>query len=411
MFDIQIHAARRAAVQAAMRREGGGAMLLPAADEKIRNADNHHPFRQDSDFAWVTGFDEPEGAALLLADPAQGKSGLVMFVRPKDREREIWDGFRAGVEGAVSGYGADAAHPVADMEAKLEEHLARGGTLWYRLGFSREWDERVVRIVQRLRARVRTGVRAPDPVRDPGSILHELRLVKAPEELTQLRRAAEITAEAHLAAMRDGRPGAREYQVQSEIEYAFRRRGGSGPGYGTIVATGANATVLHYRAGNAELQAGELCLVDAGGEYGLYTADVTRTFPVSGEFTKPQRQAYDVVLSAEIAGIEAVRPGATLDEIHDLVVRKLVEGMIGLGLLQGTPEERIADASYKKYYMHRTSHWLGMDVHDVGAYHRDGQARALVAGNVLTVEPGLYVAPDDAQAPEAMTKVSMCSRR
>src|SRR5512137_2905327 len=327
MFDIQIHAARRAAVQAAMRREGGGAMLLPAADEKARNADNHFPFRQDSDFAWLTGFDEPEGAALVLADPAEGRSGLVLFVRPRDREREIWDGFRAGVEGAVSTHGADAAHPVAEMEAKLEEHLARGGPLWYRLGFSREWDERVVRIVQKLRARVRTGVRAPDPVRDPGSILHEQRLVKAPEEIDRLRRAAEITAEAHMAAMRDGRPGAREYQVQSEIEYAFRRRGGSGPGYGTIVAAGANATILHYQAGEAELKSGDLCLVDAGGEFGLYTADVTRTFPVSGEFTKAQRRAYDVVLAAEEAGIAAVRPGVTIDAIHDVFLRRLVEGM------------------------------------------------------------------------------------
>jgi len=402
MFDIQTHAARRAAVQAAMRLEGGGAMLLPAATEKARNADNHHLFRQDSDFAWVTGFDEPEGAALLLADPAEGKSGLVMFVRPKDREREIWDGYRAGVEGAVSGFGADAAHPVADMDAKLEEYLVRGGTLWYRLGFSREWDERVVAVLQRLRARIRQGVHAPDPVRNPGSILHELRLVKSPEEVERLRRAAEITAEAHLAAMRDGRPGAREYQVQSEIEYAFRRRGGSGPGYGTIVATGKNATVLHYRAGDAELKAGELCLVDAGGEVGLYTADVTRTFPVSGEFTKAQRRAYDVVLAAEEAGMAAVRPGVTVDAIHDLVVWKLVEGMIALGLLAGTPGERIADGSYKRYYMHRTSHWLGMDVHDVGGYHEEGVSRRLVAGNVLTVEPGLYVAADDSTAPEEL---------
>ncbi len=407
MFDIQIHAARRAAVQDAMRHEGGGAMLLPAADEKVRNAGNHHPFRQDSDFAWVTGFDEPEGAALLFADPAPGKSGLVMFVRPKDREREIWDGFRAGVEGAVSAYGADAAHPVGEMEAKLEEYLARGGALWYRLGFSPEWDERVVRIIQKLRARIRTGVRAPDPVRDPGAVLHELRLVKSPEEVERLRRAAEITAEAHLAAMRDGRPGAREYQVQSEIEYAFRRRGGSGPGYGTIVATGQNATVLHYRAGNAELQAGELCLVDAGGEFGLYTADVTRTFPVSGEFTKAQRKAYDVVLAAQEAGIAAVRPGITIDALHDLVVRKLVEGMIALGLLHGIPGERIADGSYKKYYMHRTSHWLGMDVHDVGVYHLDGDSRPLAAGNVITVEPGLYVAADDTAAPAELRGVGI----
>ena len=407
MFDSTIHAARRAAVQAAMREQGGGAMLLPAADEKLRNADNHHPFRQDSDFAWVTGFDEPEGAALLLADPAPERSGLVMFVRPKDREREIWDGLRAGVEGAVAGYGADAAHPVAEMESKLEEHLARGGTLWYRLGFSREWDERVVRIIQKLRARIRTGIRAPDPVRDPGAVLHELRLVKSSEEVDRLRRAAEITAEAHMAAMRDGRPGAREYQVQSEIEYAFRRRGGSGPGYGTIVAAGANATILHYQAGEAELRSGDLCLVDAGGEYGLYTADVTRTFPVSGEFSKAQRKAYDVVLAAEEAGIAAVKPGVTIDGLHELVLNKLVEGMIAIGLLQGKPEERIADGSYKKYFMHRTSHWLGMDVHDVGSYHVDGNSRALVPGNVITVEPGLYVASDDAGAPAELRGIGI----
>ena len=407
MFDAKIHAARRAAVQAAMRRAGGGAMLLPAADEKERNAGNHHPFRQDSDFAWLTGFGEPEGAALLHADPAEGKSGLVLFVRPKDREREIWDGYRAGVEGAVADFGADAAHPVSEMEEKLETHLARGGTLWYRLGFSREWDERVVRILKSLRARARTGVHAPDPVRNPGAVLHELRLLKSAEEVEMLRRASEITAEAHLAAMRDGRPGTREYQVQSEIEYAFRRRGGNGPGYGTIVATGANATVLHYRAGDAELKAGELCLVDAGGEYGLYTADVTRTFPVSGEFTKPQRKAYEAVLAAELAGIEAVRPGATIDGIHALVVRKLVEGMIAIGLLRGSVDDRIADASYKRYYMHRTSHWLGMDVHDVGGYYEDGNSRALVPGMVITVEPGLYVAKDDAAAPAELRGVGI----
>jgi Xaa-Pro aminopeptidase len=285
------------------------------------------------------------------------------------------------------------------MEAKLEEHLARGGTLWYRLGFSREWDERVVRVIQKLRDRIRTGVHAPDPVRDPGAVLHELRLVKSPEEIDRLRHAAEITAEAHMAAMRDGRPGAREYQVQSEIEYAFLRRGGSGPGYGTIVAAGPNATILHYRAGNAELKSGDLCLVDAGAEFDLYTADVTRTFPVSGEFSKAQRKAYDVVLAAEEAGIAAVKPGITIDGLHDLVLKKLVEGMIAIGLLAGKPEERIADGSYKKYYMHRTSHWLGMDVHDVGSYHVDGNSRALVPGNVITVEPGLYVASDDAGAP------------
>jgi Xaa-Pro aminopeptidase len=234
-----------------------------------------------------------------------------------------------------------------------------------------------------------------------------MRLFKSEPEIRALAKAAEITAEAHMAAMRDGEPGRREYQVQAEIEYAFRRRGGSGPGYGTIVAAGANSTILHYRAGHAELKDGDVCLVDAGGEYAFYTADVTRTFPVSGDFTKPQRAAYDVVLEAQLAGMAAVKPGATLDEVHEIAVRVLTEGMVKLGLLQGDPAARVEDKSYRKYYMHRTSHWLGMDVHDVGAYHVDGKARPLEPGMVLTVEPGLYVAADDAGAPEALRGVGI----
>ena len=406
-FDPSVYVARRAAVVAAMRGSGGGVMLLPGAEERIRNADSEYTFRQDSDYAWLTGFEEPDGAALLFADPEAGKPGFVMFVRPKDPEREIWTGRRAGVDGAVAEFGAAAAHPVGEMETKLVEYLAGGGALWYRLGFARSWDERIVRVLDQVRAKTRTGARVPDPIRDPGGVLHELRIVKSEEEIARLRRAAEITAEAHLAAMRDGRPGVREYQVQSEIEYAFRRRGGSGPGYGTIVAAGANAVVLHYRAGDAELKEGELCLVDAGGEYGLYTADVTRTFPVSGEFSKPQRKVYDLVLAAQLAGIEAVRPGADLNAIHDIALRKLTEGMIDLGLLKGTVDERIADGSYKRYYMHRTSHWLGMDVHDVGAYYVDGKSRSLVPGMVLTIEPGLYIAAEDAEAPAELRGIGV----
>jgi Xaa-Pro aminopeptidase len=210
-----------------------------------------------------------------------------------------------------------------------------------------------------------------------------------------------------MAAMRDGSPGRREYQVQAEIEYAFRRRGGSGPGYGTIVASGANSTVLHYRAGDAVLRDGDVCLVDAGGEYEWYTADVTRTFPVSGEFSKPQRQLYDLCLAVQKEGIEAVRPGVTVDEIHDLTIRKLTEGFIALGLLKGTVEERIADKSYRKYYMHRTSHWLGMDVHDVGEYYAEGKSRPLAPGMVLTVEPGIYVAVDEEAAPAEMRGIGI----
>ena len=393
---------RRAEIARRMQAEGGGVMLLPAAVEKSRNSDSEYLFRQDSDFAYATGFDEPEGCALLFAD---GK--LVLVVRPKDPEREIWTGRRAGVEGAKEVYGAAEAIPAQEVETRLGDLVAGSGVLWYRLGHASGWDARVARMLCDLRARARSGVVAPSRIVDPSIVLHEMRLVKGEAELKLLRKAAEISAEAHLAAMRDGQAGRREYQVQAEIEYAFRRRGGSGPGYGTIVAAGANSTILHYRAGDAVLRDGEVCLVDAGGEYGFYTADVTRTFPVSGDFTKAQREAYEVVLDAQRLGIEAVKPGATLDEVHDLVVKRLTEGMIALGLLQGTAEERIADKAYRKYYMHRTSHWLGMDVHDVGAYHLGGKPRPLVPGMVLTVEPGLYVAADDALAPEGLRGVGI----
>jgi Xaa-Pro aminopeptidase len=401
-FDPELHAARRKAIIERMEREGGGVLLLPAADEKIRNADSEYLFRQDSDFAWVTGFDEPTGCALLFSD-----GRYVLFVRPRDPEREIWTGRRAGVEGAREVYGAAEAFPAAEVDARLAGLLDGAGTVWFRLGHDAAWDARLSRTLADLRARARTGTVAPTRVVDSGTILHELRLFKSPQELRALRKAAEITAEAHLAAMRDGQGGRREHQVQAEIEYAFRRRGGSGPGYGTIVAAGANATILHYRAGDAELRDGELCLVDAGGEYQFYTADVTRTFPVSGTFTKAQRAAYEVVLAAQQAGIDAVRPGATIDGIHELVVRRLTEGMIALGLLQGSVEERVGDRSFRKYYMHRTSHWLGMDVHDVGTYFVGGKSRALEPGMVLTVEPALYVPADDQAAPAELRGVGI----
>ncbi len=405
--DPRPYAARRAAVREAMRKLGGGVMVLPAADERIRNADNEYLFRQDSDFLYLTGLEEPTGCAVIASDPPAGAPGFVLFVRPRDREREIWNGLRAGVEGAKATYGADEAWPVAEMETKLGQLLDQPGPLWFRLGQDRGWDERMARVLNGLRARIRSGARTPDVIVDPGKVLHEMRLVKGPEEIARLRRAAEVTAEAHLAAMRDGRPGAREYQVQSEIEYAFRRRGGSGPGYGTIVAAGPNSCILHYRAGDAVLRDGDVCLVDAGGEYGNYTADVTRTFPVSGSFTPAQRQLYELVLAAQLDAIEAVKPGATVDGIHDVSVRRLTEGMIRLGLLEGDADERIADGSYRRYYMHRTSHWLGLDVHDAGQYYVDGKSRPLVPGMVLTVEPGLYVAADDEKAPEAMRGVGI----
>ncbi|BDG04982.1 aminopeptidase P N-terminal domain-containing protein [Anaeromyxobacter oryzae] len=404
-FDPTVYATRRARIFEEMERRGGGVMVLPAADEKLRNHDAEYLFRQDSDHAWAVGLDEPQGCAVFAA--RKGERKLVLFVRPRDREREIWTGRRAGLEGAKELYGADEAYLVADMDTRLPDLVEGAATLWWRIGFDEAWDARLPRILAGLRSAARLGKMPPGGVVDPGRILHELRLVKAPDEIAKLRRAAEITAEAHMAAMRDGQPGRKEFQVQAEIEYAFRRRGGTGPGYGTIVAAGANSTILHYRAGDAPLKDGDVCLVDAGGEYDWYTADVTRTFPVSGEFTKPQRTLYDLCLGVQKDAILAVRAGATIDGIHEGVVRKLTEGLIGLGLLQGTVDERIADKSFRKYYMHRTSHWLGMDVHDVGDYYVDGKSRALVPGMVVTIEPGIYVAEDDEAAPKEMRGVGI----
>jgi Xaa-Pro aminopeptidase len=404
-FDPKLHAARRARIFDEMERRGGGVMILPAADEKQRNADSEYLFRQDSDYAWTVGLDEPLGAAVLVA--MGGTRKLVLFVRPRDPETEIWNGQRVGVEGAKEIVGADEAYVVAELDEKLAALVEGAPTLWFRIGFDASWDARLSRTLGELRAGGRMGKRPPGAVVDPGRIVHELRLVKAPEEIAHLRKAAEITAEAHMAAMRDGSPGRREYQVQAEIEYAFRRRGGSGPGYGTIVAAGANSTILHYRAGDAPLLDGQVCLVDAGGEYEWYTADVTRTFPISGAFTPAQRDLYALCLATQKEAIEAVAPGATLDAIHDAVVRRLTEGLIGLGLLAGTVDERIADKSFRKYYMHRTSHWLGLDVHDVGDYYVDGKSRPLVPGMVLTIEPGLYVAAEDETAPRELRGVGI----
>jgi Xaa-Pro aminopeptidase len=405
VFDPKLHAARRARVFEEMERRGGGVMVLPAADEKQRNADSEYLFRQDSDYAWTIGLDEPMGAAVLIA--RRGERKLVLFVRPRDREKEIWNGRRVGVEGAKELVGADEAFTVADMDGKLASLIEGAPTLWWRIGHDPAWDARMGRVLGELRTLARTGKRAPGFVAEPGQILHELRLVKSPDEIGKLRKAAEITAEAHMSAMRDGSAGRREHQVQAEIEYAFRRRGGMGPGYGTIVATGPNSTILHYRASDSVLEDGHVCLVDAGAEYDWYTADVTRTFPVSGEFTKAQRELYELCLASQKEAIEAVRPGTTLDAIHDQTVRQITEGLIGLGLLQGKVEERIEDKSYRKYFMHRTSHWLGMDVHDVGDYYLDGVPRPLVPGMVLTIEPGIYVAEDDEAAPKEMRGVGI----
>ncbi|HEY2729557.1 MAG TPA: aminopeptidase P N-terminal domain-containing protein [Polyangia bacterium] len=394
-----VHAARRGRLMELLGPRA--ALVLSSAPERLRNGDTDYKFRQDSDILYLTGFNEP-GTTLVLR-PGHAETPFVMFVRPRDPAAETWTGRRAGVEGAVRDFGADAAFPAGEVDAKLPEILAGAEDLHFPFGRDAGLDATVSRALARLRAGERRGRRAPVRLVDARLSVHELRLVKSPDEVAVQRRAAAITAEAHTAAMRAARPGVNEGELEALIDYTFRRRGGAGPGYPTIVGGGANATILHYVENNAPLVHGELVLVDAGCEVDGYTADVTRTFPVGARFSEPQRRLYETVLEAQLAAIEAVKPGATIDAIHEQVLTNLTRGLVALGLLPGTADDvpkLVETGAYKPFYMHRTSHWLGMDVHDVGFYSEDGVARPLAPGMVLTIEPGLYVAADAAGPPE-----------
>ncbi len=395
--------ARRNAVAARM--EKGAVAILPAAPERIRNNDAHYPYRQDSDLHWLTGFDEPQSVLMLQA--TDGGHESVLFVRRRDPAREIWDGKRAGVEGAVRDFGVDAAHVIDEIDEVAPKLLESATSIVYRLGFDDAWDARVIRWLGELRRRARLGITPPRAVIDPAPIVHDLRLFKDAAEIEAMRVAGRITGEAHAAAMREARAGMREYELQAVIEGIFRKRGASGPAYGTIVAAGTNGTCLHYRAGPAVIEPGALVLIDAGAEYETYAADVTRTFPVDGRFTAVQQRCYEIVLEAQLAAIDAVRPGATKDSVHMTAVRVLTQGMIDLGLLSGDVDGLVESGAYKRYYMHGTSHWLGMDVHDVGSYHVGGKPRELAPGIVLTVEPGLYVQADDESAPEELRGIGI----
>jgi Xaa-Pro aminopeptidase len=390
MLDPSVFRARRRAYMDAL---GPNAVaVVSSLPERLRNGDAFHRFRQHSDLYYLTGFAEPD--ATLVLRPGAETEQVVLFVRPRDPEMEVWDGRRAGLEGARERYGADAAYPAAELDERLWQLLANHHELHYSLGLDEEMDLRVASAIARLRKSEKRGRRPPHAVVDPRGALHELRLIKSEDELRILRKAAAISCDAHRAAMAAGRAGAFEYELEAVIDYTFRRRGGNGPGYTTIVGAGENATILHYVENSCAIAEGDLVLVDAGCEYAYYTADITRTFPASGRFTGAGRDVYQIVLDTQVSAIEMTRPGVTIDQIHEHCVRRLTAGMIELGLLTGSVDERIADQSFKKHYMHGTSHWLGMDVHDVGAYTRGGAARPLEAGMVITIEPGLYIGPD-----------------
>jgi Xaa-Pro aminopeptidase len=378
--------------------EPGSVAVIPAAREVTRSHDTEYRFRQDSDFYYLTGFREPDAIAVVA--PSREKP-FTLFVRPRDREKEIWNGRRAGVEGAKESYGADEAFPVEEFDAKLTELLDGAGSLYYRLGGGHaELDQTLIRQLSRMRMMGRRGVRAPQIIIDPGTLIHEMRLVKSDDEVALMQRSADIAAEGHREAMVSARPGMREYEIDALIEYVFRRSGAAAPAYNSIVGSGVNATILHYVDNDAELKDGDLLLIDAGAEYEGFASDITRTFPVGGRFTEAQRDIYQLVLDCQEECVRAVKPGVTLEGMHRRSVEILTEGMVRLGLLRGDVAKLIEEEQYKKFYMHRLGHYLGMDVHDAGAYHRDGEPRPVEPGMVMTVEPGIYVAEDAEDIPD-----------
>lgn len=401
--DPVVHRRRRQRLLDAL---GDGLLLLPTAPEQRRNGDVLHEYRPGSDFLWSTGFPEPE--AVLVAWRTGRTHRAILFVRPRDPSREVWDGRRVGVKGAVRRFGVDRAHPIGELWQRLAELLEGQGRVFHRLGADAAFDRRLLDVLAaRAQKHRRRQPSHPDLV-DPTAVLAAQRLVKDPSERVAMQRAAAISAAGHVAAMQATRAGLHEYEVQAVLEAEFRRAGSPRNGYPSIVASGANACVLHYHDNDRRMQNGDLLLIDAGAEFGGCTADITRTFPVSGRFTPAQAAVYRVVLRAQRAGIRACRPGARWDAAHRTCVRWLTKGLVELGVLRGRVRKLVEKGAYKRFYMHGTSHWLGRDVHDVGAY-QDGQDRPcpLPVGAVLTVEPGLYFGPRDRRVPKALRGIGV----
>jgi Xaa-Pro aminopeptidase len=380
-----VYGGRRARLARAM---GSGIAIIPTAEERRRNRDSHYPYRFDSYFYYLTGFPEPEAVLVLVTGE---KPRSILFCRDKDPEREIWDGHRFGQELARAQFRFDECYAIGELDTRMPQLLADQPQLFSHLGADERWDARVIGWVNEVRAQARSGVTAPATVQDPRVHLDEMRLFKDAHEISVMRRAADISTAAHIRAMRATRPGRGEYEIEAELLHEFRRRGAQSPAYTSIVAGGAHACVLHYVDNDATLNAGELLLIDAGCEVDGYASDITRTFPVDGKFSAAQRDIYQMVLAAQAAAISQVKPGATWIAPHDAAVRVLAQGMVDFGLCRGSVDHVIESGDYKKFYMHRTGHWLGLDVHDAGEYKQGGQWRALQPGMVLTVEPGCYI--------------------
>ena len=400
-FDLGIHALRR---ERFIEQLGAAAAVIPAAALTTHHADCEWPFRQDSDFFYLTGFDEPDAVALLLPHRPQGER-FILFVQPKDPAAEVWTGFRWGTEGAVDRYGADVAHPLDQLQERLPGYLNGAEAIAFRVGRHPAVEPLVLSAWGRqLDTYARSGEAAFGLVA-PTPILHRLRLRKDPHELARLREACRISAEAHELAREMTNPGMRESEVQAAIEAHFRASGARGPAYGSIVAGGDNACVLHYTANTASLQDGDLLLIDAGCSVeDYYNGDITRTFPINGRFSAEQRELYSLVLAAQESAIAKVQPGGTAEDVHNTALRTLVEGLVDLGLLMGDPDGLMERGDYRHLYMHRTGHWLGLDVHDVGAYRLGERPAELATGFVLTVEPGLYIS-DRLAVPEGQPEI------
>ena len=389
MIDPSMYARRRAQLATLMEE---GVAVIRTAPERARNRDSSYPFRFDSYFHYLTGFPEPEAVMVLCAG---NTAKSILFCREKDIEREIWDGFRYGPDKAREVFGFDETFPVARIDELLPQLLANQSAVFCDVGADPGWDQQVIGWINKVRAQVRSGVSAPGEIRDIRRILDDMRLVKDEHEIATMKRAAAISSQAHRRAMGATRPGMHEYELEAELIHEFRRQGAQSPAYTSIVAGGANACVLHYVQNDAVLNAGEVVLIDAGCELDGYASDITRTFPVSGKFSGPQRDIYQLVLTAQAAAIAQVKPGNEWEAPHDAAVKVLAQGMVDLGLCNGSADGVIESGDYRRFYMHRTGHWLGMDVHDAGDYKRDGAWLALKPGMVLTVEPGCYVRPGE----------------
>lgn len=373
-------------------------LILPAAPIAMRNGDYDYPYRQNSDFFYLTGFEEPE--AVMILAPKRKNGEFVLFNRVKDRDKEIWEGIRAGQAGARKNFGANEAFPISELEDRLPELLEGRTEVHYSLGLCKIFDNILLKAVNKIRGKIRNGIQSPLAFVDITNTLHEMRLIKSPEEIKLMRKAAAISVDGHLRAMKTCKVGMKEYQLEAELLYEFQKQGARFPAYTSIVGSGANSCILHYNTNNKTIKDGSIVLIDAGCEYHNYASDITRTFPANGKFTPEQRAIYEIVLEAQLAGIKAIKPGAPWPIVQEVMVKIIVKGLRDLDLLKGNLKEIIEKQSYFKFYMHKSGHWLGLDVHDVGRYKINGKWRKFQPGMVLTVEPGIYISSDIPGVPE-----------